>query len=296
MLIVGTSEHLEDIDREYTIGEDLSVTAVAVSPAGPPAFALLDGERIARVDELELTPVVRLPSTDAQSLGAADGQLVVGCSGARLLTIDLGSGNVSGVPSFDEVPGRAGWQNPAVPIPELRSLAVTASGAWLVNVRVGGVWRSADQGSTWANVVPPEADVHEVVAGTGRRVVAAAASGFGWSTDDGVTWEWTTEGMHASYCRAVALDGDRALVTASTGPSSMEGRIYRAELGARFEQCLEGLPDSFPFNLDTGCLAARGGIVAFGTPKGQVFRSVDGGASFASVGERMRPVHVVRFA
>ncbi len=31
----------------------------------------------------------------------------------------------------------------------------------------------------------PEADVHEVAAGSGGTVVAAAAVGPGWSTDDG---------------------------------------------------------------------------------------------------------------
>ncbi|HLI43577.1 MAG TPA: hypothetical protein VKU92_03820 [Acidimicrobiales bacterium] len=295
MLIVGTSEHLEDLDREYTIGEDLFVTAVAVALSGPPVFALLDGERIARVDGLELAPVVGLGTADAQALAADGATFIVGRAGAHLVTVDVASGSIAELSSFDAVAGRDDWENPAGPTPDLRSLAVTRDGTWLVNVHVGGVWRSTDRGATWSCVVPPEADVHEVVAGSDGVVAAAAAGGFGWSRDDGLTWEWTAEGLHAPYCRAAALDGEAAFVTASTGPSTRDGRVYRARLGAAFEQCRAGLPESFPFNVDTGCLAAHGGQVAFGTRDGHVFRSSDGGATFALAAERMRPVQAVRF-
>jgi hypothetical protein len=295
MLIVGTSEHLEDLDREYTIGEDLSVTAVAVASSGPRVFALLDCVRIVRVDALELAPVAELATADAQSLAADGATLVVGREGAHLVTVDVASGRIAELASFDAVAGRDGWENPAGPTPDLRSLAVTRDGTWLVNVHVGGIWRSADRGATWSCVVPSETDVHEVVAGADGPVAAAAAGGFGWSRDDGLTWEWTSEGLSAPYCRAAALDGEAAFVTASTGPNTRDGRVYRARLGTGFEQCRAGLPESFPFNVDTGCLAAHGGEVAFGTRDGRVFRSSDGGATFALVAERMRPVQAVRF-
>ena len=60
MLIVGTTAHLEDLDRSYTYAEDVSVTALAVGsftggvgsllPSSPhPVWSLLDRERIVQL-------------------------------------------------------------------------------------------------------------------------------------------------------------------------------------------------------------------------------------------------------
>ncbi|MGH9081875.1 MAG: hypothetical protein ACRDY3_00230 [Acidimicrobiales bacterium] len=303
MLIVGTAEHLEDLDRQYTLAEDVSVTALAVGGSGSPppgaglaVHALLDGSRVARVEEYELAPVAALPGPDGQSMAAAGGRLLVGLGGAHLLVVDPGRGGTEPVAPFDAVEGRRSWENPAGPSPDLRSVAVSPAGSWLVNVHVGGIWRSTDGGGSWTNVVAPEIDVHEVVVGDGGRVAAAAARGLGWSADDGLTWEWSVEGLHAGYARAVALDGDMVYVTASSGPRSTDGRLYRGRLGEPLEPCGGGLPPSFPFNLDTGCLAARAGQVALGTPDGLVYRSSDGGSTFERVTERLAPVRVLRFA
>jgi hypothetical protein len=299
MLLLGTDDHLEDLDRQYTIARDVSVTAIA-GPGRPggDVYVLLDGARVARVEEYELAPVGSIEGAAGQSMAACDGasgELVVGLSGGRLVVVDPRSGGVQALPSFEAVPGRDRWENPAGPTPDLRSIAVSPAGTWFANVHVGGVWRSGDRGATWTNVLAPEADVHEVVAGADGRVAAAAAVGFGWSSDDGLTWAWSTEGLHASYCRAVALDGDAAFVSASTGPSTLDGRLYRCHLGGSFSQCGGGLPETFPFNLDTGTVAASGGKVALGAADGRVFCSRDGGATFETLTERVGRARVLRF-
>lgn len=301
MLLVGTSDHLEDVDRQLSLAEDVRVTAIAretVDGVSPQVFALFDDERVVRVDGDGVDPVATLGEAEGQCLAADRRALVVGLAGARVAAIDPVRGELKPVPAFDVVAGRGDWENPAGPTPDLRSAAITDSGAWLVNVHVGGVWRSADEGATWANVIEPDADVHEVAAGSGGRLVVAAAVGVGWSTDDGLTWTWTDGGLHAPYCRAVAVDGDAVYVTASTGPSTTDGRLYRGRLGAGLlEQCANGLPQSFAFNLDTGSLDARDGHVALGARDGRVYRSSDGGTSFDLVTERVGGrVHVVRFA
>jgi len=307
VLIVGTTHHLEDLDRSYTYAQDVSVTALAVgSFAGGvgsllpscsrPVWALLDRGRIVQLEEFDLAPLVRLPSTTAQSVVAAsDGTLVVGSEGAHLSTVST-DGTVGELGSFDTLEGRDAWQNPAASTPDLRSLAILGAGSWFANVHVGGLWRSDDQGGSWHNVIPAESDVHEVVTGENGRVAVAAAVGFGWSDDTGDTWQWTTDGLHASYSRAVALDGDTAFVTASTGPSTTDGRLYRCKLGEQFEPCSGGLPGSFPFNLDTGSIAASGGQVALGTSNGRVFRSNDSGSTWELAAEGMRRVTVLRFS
>jgi hypothetical protein len=307
MLIVGTTAHLEDLDRSYTYAEDVSVTALAVGsftggvgsllPSSPhPVWSLLDRERIVQLEEFDITPLVRLPTATAQSLAVSSGgSLVVGTEGAHLLTV-TSDGVVGELASFDAVPGRDEWQNPAGPVPDLRSIAVSSADVWFASVHVGGVWRSKDRGESWQNVIPPEADVHEVVAGDSGCVAVAAAIGFGWSEDVGDTWQWTTDGLHAGYARAVALDGDTAFVTASTGPETTDGRLYRCHLGESLVPCSGGLPDSFPFNLDSGSIAASAGQVALGTRNGRVFRSGDSGSTWSLAAERMRPVRVLRFS
>lgn len=307
MLIVGTTAHLEDIERSYTYAEDVSVTAVAVGsfsggvgsllPFSPrPVWSLLDQERIVQLQEFDVTPLVRLPAATAQSLAASPaGILVVGTEGAHLLTVSP-DGVVGGLGSFDSVPGRDSWQNPAGPRPDLRSIAISGDDAWFANVHVGGVWRSKDQGESWENVIAPEADVHEVVTGDGGLVAVAAAVGLGWSQDGGDTWQWTADGLHAGYSRAVALDGDTVFLTASTGPGTTDGRLYMCRLGQPLAPCGGGLPPSFPFNLDSGSVAASGGKVALGTHNGRVFLSPDGGSTWSIAADRMRPVRVLRFS
>lgn len=292
MLLAGTGRHLEDLDREYTLAEDAAVTAVA--GAATAAYALLDGERVVRVEEHDVVPVGRLEDP-GQSMAAAGERLVIGLGGAHLAVLDPEGGDSRRLTSFDAVPGRDSWKNPAGRSPDLRSLAVGPGGSWFANVHVGGLWRSRDQGRSWTDVISPDRDVHEVATGTAGRVVVAAARGFAWSEDDGDTWSWSTEGLHATYARAVAVDGDSAYVSASTGPRTDDGRLYRCRLGGALEPCGGGLPATFPFNLDTGCLTAWAGQVAVGTPDGWVYRSRDGGATFERVIERLEPLRVLRF-
>jgi hypothetical protein len=305
-LIIGTTGHLEDLDRTYTYADDVSVTAVAVGsfdggvgsllPSSPrPVWCLLDEERIVRLDEFDLTPIVSLPNATGQSLAAVpEGGLLVGLAGARLITVSR-EGVVGEVGPLDAAAGAAAGKSSPASSLDLKSIAVSSAGVWYANVHAGGVWRSSDRGQSWKIVVPPESEVHEVVAGDGRCVVAAAATGFGWSQDDGATWQWTTDGLHADYSTAVALDGDTAFVTASTGPETTDARLYRCRLGSPLEQCSVGLPESFPFNFGVGSVAASAGQVALGATDGRIFRSSDSGSTFSLSADRLRHVSVLRF-
>ena len=94
-----------------------------------------------------------------------------------------------------------------------------------------------------------------------------------------------TEGLAATYSRAVALAGDHLLVSASSGPRGREAAIYRRTLDGAdpFEKCRDGLPEWFDENIDTFCLAARRDHAVFATPKGAVYDSTDEGRSWAQV-------------
>ena len=193
----------------------------------------------------------------------------------RELALRATSGDV---PAFDAVPGRNGWHNPANRTPDTRTMAAGVA-RWWVNVHVGGVWWSEDAGETWHGAVEPEADVHEVRTGTDGRVAVAAAVGFGWSEDDGETWSWTRRGLHGHYLRAAALDRETAFVSASDGPFTKSGAVYRARLGSSFERCTTGLPDRFGGNVDSGHLDAARGRIALGF-RDQIYVSEDQGETW----------------
>jgi len=237
-------------------------------------------------------PAGELPEPDGQSLAVLpDATVVVGRTGARLTTVGL-HGEARDIPAFGAVPGRDGWENPANPTPDTRTMAVGPK-RWWVNVHVGGVWWSEDAGEMWRGAVEPEADVHEVRVGASGMVAVAAAVGFGWSEDDGESWSWTTDGLHGRYLRAVALDGDTAFVSASDGPFTKSGAVYRARLGSGFVRCEAGLPYRFEGNVDSGHLDAAGGRVALGFGD-HVYVSEDKGQTWRVAAVLPEPVTAVR--
>jgi hypothetical protein len=292
MLLIGTDHGLHDLDSGMQFVDGRSVTALSGGAEG--WYALLDRRSVVRLDTGvgNAVPVGELPQADGQSLAALpDGTVVVGRTGARLTSVDP-HGGLRDVLAFDAVPGRDEWENPANPTPDTRTMAVGPK-RWWVNVHVGGVWWSDDRGETWHGAVEPDADVHEVRAGSDGRVAVAAAVGFGWS-DDGESWSWTTGGLHAAYLRAVALDGDTTFVSASDGPFTRNGAVYRLRGETSFVRCEGGLPERFGGNVDSGHLDAAGGRVALGFEE-QVYLSDDSGDTWRVGAVLSEPVTAVRF-
>ncbi|HEV8167289.1 MAG TPA: hypothetical protein VGR74_23070 [Actinomycetota bacterium] len=235
--------------------------------------------------------------TGAPPWGSPDpsaGTVLAGTAEAHLLRLD--AGELRPVEPFDRVEGRDGWYTPWGGPPDVRSVAVGADGALWVNVHVGGIPTSPDGGRTWRPTIEVDADVHQVLAHPHDpgRVLAATARGLADSADAGGTWTYLTEGMHARYCRAVALAGDTVVVSCSTGPRGGRAALYRRPLDAPaatpFERCRDGLPEWFPANIDTACVDASGPAVAFGTAAGEVFASTDAGASWERVADGLPPV------
>jgi hypothetical protein len=162
------------------------------------------------------------------------------------------------------------------------------------------VLRSLDGGRTWRPMLDIEHDVHQVLAPRAepQRVLVAAFDGFGISDDAGESWRWDNDGLHAHYCRALALDGDTVFLSASTGHHGRRAAVYRRrlEVGGPFEQCRAGLPEWFADNVDTGCLVARGGTAVIGTEDGSVYVSRDGGARWELAAKGLAPVRAVALA
>ncbi len=106
------------------------------------------------------------------------------------------------------------------------------------------------------------------------------------------------DGLHAHYCRAVAVAGDTVILSASAGHHGRRAALYRRALEGqdRWERCASGLPEWFSDNVDTGCVAARGATVAIGTGDGCVFLSADGGRRWECVAKGLAPVRAVTFS
>lgn len=273
MLLVGTNSGLLDLDTDRTLVDGHAVTALAPGPQG--WHALLDRHVVIRFDRGEVATVGTLPVDDGQSLAVLpDSTVVVGRTGARLAVVGTESQDL---PSFEQVPDRDHWKNPANPTPDTRSMATSGEDLW-VNVHVGGLWHSGDRGESWQGVIEPDADIHEVRARDGL-VAVAAAIGFGWSQDGGKAWSWSTDELHAGYLRAVCTDDETVYVSASDGPFTTRGAVYRARLGSAFVRCEQGLPEWFPANIDSGHLDADSGRVAIGF-NNEVYVSEDDGESW----------------
>ncbi len=265
-----------------------------VAPVAPTETTAIDGEWAI----VEDTDVVSLDSgttastapLSAQCVAAFGDGALVGTEQARVFEVGA-SGSIKSVESFDRIPSRDTWYTPWGGPPDTRSLTVTADMVPLVNVHVGGVWRSHD--GEWTEVVPVDNDTHQVLAApSGSRVLVAAAVGFGSSTDGGQTFTWTTDGLHGTYSRAVAFAGDFVLLTASTGPRTDRGAVYRRPVDGDgpFERCHEGLPDWFAFNIDTFQLVAHDNVAAIGTGNGDVYLSDDEGSTWELVTKDLPPI------
>ena len=218
----------------------------------------------------------------------APGGLIVGAEGAHLY--QLGPDGLEVLDGFETVPGRDEWYTPWGSPPEVRSLACTPDNVLLANVHVGGIARSEDGGRTWEPTVDIHDDVHQVRSVWGRDdlVVAAAAAGLLVSTDSGLTWRTHTRGLHATYCRAVAVPDEAILVSASEGPRGRQSAIYRTNI--RGDERFERVTDWIDGNVDSHALDGLGDLAAFGTPTGEVYESTDAGTTWTRTHTGLSPV------
>jgi len=306
-ILVGTADGLHSFDASGAAGaralEGHEVRALAPE-SWTRLWAIVDGRSIWRRDEggvwsrvVALSDVAGCDGLEALCLADTRanemGGMLVGTSGARLLRVgaDL---SVLPLAGFDGAPGRDEWYTPWGAPADTRTISEDGSSVY-VNVHVGGVLRSRDDGATWQPTIDLHADVHRVVTGHGR-VYAAGATGLSVSDDGGDTWRLSAAGLHAAYCRSVAVCGPGVLLSASQGPGGRHAALYRSDLDAtQFERCREGLPEWFEGNLDSLCLDALPGgeLAAFGTEGGEVYASRDGGASWSGVASGLGSIRCV---
>lgn len=294
-VLVGTADGLHELGanrRSHLAGHEIT----ALAREGSRWWTIVDGRTIwYSLSDGLWEEVATAKGLRATCLGSSAAGLLVGTSGAHLLHLD--GRTLVRVDPFEEIEGRKEWYTPWGGPPDTRSISEDACGVIYVNVHVGGVVCSTDGSRSWRSTLDIHTDVHQVLAHPARSglVLAASAVGLAISADGGDSWSFETEGLHATYLRAVAVAEDVILVTASTGPGGKRAAIYRKPLGwtGPFERCRRGLPEWFTGNIDTACLAASGTTVVFGTADGSVFLSTDQGRSWEVITTQLPPVHCV---
>jgi hypothetical protein len=281
-ILVGTADGLHALDGGDAWPSPVahagrSVTAVA--PEGWALWAILDGREIWHTAGIDWWfHVGDVDGRRGNCVADTRAGVLVGTSEAHLDRV-AGEG-LESVGAFERVEGRDRWYTPWGGPPDVRSISEDDEAVY-VNVHVGGIVRSRDQGTSWEPTIDIDADVHRVWAGR-DRVFAACAGGLAVSDDRGDSWTIESDGLHARYCRAVTTCGDTVLLSASAGPRGGEAALYRRPFaGGRLERCREGLPEWFDGNIDSSCLDAIPELAAFGTEDGRLFASSDEGRTWA---------------
>lgn len=279
-----------------------SVKALAPDPTWG-TLAIVDGHSLWRRTFDGVWTEIATSELDVSCVVRAHRVTYLGTDDARVLRVGE-DGSIEQLRGFETVPGRDTWYAGSALIdgrvvgPPLgvRSMTATAAGALLVNVHVGGIPRSTDGGATWQPTIAVDSDVHEVSAHPIEpdTVIAASAMGLCISRDGGATWTIEQEGLHASYCSAVAFSGPDILVAASTDHFAAQGAIYRRPIDGKVPlQPVDGLPRWLGGIVDTGCIGARGAALTVVDRAGNLYVSEDHGQSWLLRAKELPPISQV---
>jgi hypothetical protein len=290
-LLIGTQDGVRYLDSEAVDLPGHRITALA-SP-----WTITDGRRLWRL--APDNPPVEVAQFDgrppATCLLPLDDAVLVGTAEGHLVRVEQGS--AATIEGFDRVEGRNAWHTPWGGPADVRSMS-TGDETIYVNVHVGGIISSPDDGLTWTPTgLDIDTDVHEVLAVDHVVLAALGHGGLARSRDRGGSWTITGHGLHSSYCRAVAASDETVLISASTGPRTHQAALYRGSVaGDTFERCHKGLPEWFSSNIDTRCLVLDGTNAAFGTDDGRVFISTDTGGSWTQAAAGLPAITGLQFA
>jgi hypothetical protein len=268
-----------------------SVRALAPDGHGG-ALAIVSGHSLCRrTFDGEWNTIATSECQLACSVAVGD-VIYVGTDDARVLRVSA-NGKVDQLGGFDAVAGRDRWYAGSALIngqlvgPPLGIRSITAASdrtVLLANVHVGGIPRSMDSGVTWQPTIDVDSDVHEVCAHPIHPgiVIAAAAIGLCISRDSGATWTVEQEGLHASYCSAVAFSGSDILVSASADHFATQGAVYRRPIDEHGPLVpVGGLPRWIDGIVDTGCIATRASALAVADRAGSLYVSADAGRTWS---------------
>jgi hypothetical protein len=263
------------------------------------ALAIVGGRSLRRRSADGDWSTIATTAAELSCCVAVGDAVYVGTDDARVLRIGP-NGSLERLAGFDDVVGRDKWYAGSAlidgrlvgPPLGIRSITATCDEAVLLaNVHVGGIPRSTDRGATWSPTMEIDADVHQVCAHPTRPEIIIAAAGVGLcvSEDGGESWTTEQEGLHASYCSAVAFAGDDILVAASQDHFAARGAIYRRPIGGPgpLRPVGGGLPAWIAGIADTGCIATHASAAAVIDRSGNLYLSRDTGRTWSCEAEHL---------
>lgn len=236
----------------------------------------------------------------------AQGVVYAGTEPSAIFRSENGGEHWQALPDLTALPSAPEWSYPPRPATHhVRWLACDPTEATRLYACIenGAFLRSPDRGIHWQDRTPDgPRDTHTFAthAHAPGRLYSAAGDGFmrpgfGYaeSSDRGDHWERLSEGLHHHYLWGLAVDAtdpDCVLISASPGPREAhqpgpgaEAHVYRKTADNRWHEITGGLPPA------RGTMAHR--LAAHPTQSGVffavcnhgLFRSEDGGLSFALV-------------
>jgi hypothetical protein len=231
------------------------------------------------------------------------------------------------VRSLWDRPERLGWFGGGMDAPGIHSICVDPRDPQRVTVGIscGGVWQSADGGSSWelvgsglrAAYMPPESAHTPNIQDPHRIAFCRSAPDRFWmqhhngvfrSEDAGRSWTEVGVTDPPRYGFPIAVhprDPETFwLVPAQADESryAPEGAmcVHRSrDGGATFEELRDGLPQDHAYDLvyrhalDIDC---SGDTLAMGSTTGGLWLSEDGGSQWRTLAQNLPPIYAVRFA
>ena len=294
------------------------VYAVALAPDGGALFVGTDVGLVRSYDggetwERVLDQMVRTLLLDPHH----PGRLYVGTQPAAAWRSDNWGDSWQELQGLGTPDERAEWHLPGatpletVPVARVNTFAVEplARGTLYAGVEIGGVWRSDDDGASWAlrSAGLPSLGIHTLAPHPlePETLFAATETGIYRTIDGGLSWKWRPFDAGAGYTRALLVlppAGPDAHPTLFAGPAEVDlwgwteerdgarSSLYRSvdDGSGQWEQLgsSHGLPDSFEGLISV--LAADPAdpyAIWLGTWDGRVYLSRDRGDSWTQAAE-----------
>ncbi len=176
------------------------------------------------------------------------------------------------------------WQQTSKPPGfSISMLIVNSNGHIFAGTYGDGLWRSRDKGDNWIQIGIGNVGLHIASLAVNRNdeIFVSTSGGMMRSPDNGENWITINTGLPAGYAISIAIDSSKGVAFAA-----FNNGIYRSETNGDSWQYI-GRPDLYFFglalNLHGHIFVATNCCLNVGNWLGSIFRSLDGGNSWARV-------------
>jgi hypothetical protein len=297
-------------EAEWVI-RDVPVASVAIDPLEPShVYAASLGKGVWRSSDggqtFESAGGIEPPLVWSIAVSRSDrsdglGALYAGTQLSALFKSTDGGRSFAELRALQDIPSKPEWSFPPAPdTHHVHQIALHQEqpGVLLMGIELGGVFRSTDDGESWMEQRDADPDPHTLATHPGEpeRMYEGGGASYCESQDGGASWTRSLEGIpdEIRYFYSLAVDSgdpDTVIISSARDPFSGHGVIpgmpvwstlFRRLGTGPWKEIQTGVPQ--PDGTEMGTLAAGApGIFYYLTIPGEIYRSEDGGESFAHV-------------